>query len=93
MQSQLRYSIYIWPSKFFRIRLLALSNSEIEGLLKDYDNNVRTIKQNVARIAWYMRGGVTMSELYAMAQSDFVYFNEVIEDNFELSKKAKQIIL
>ncbi len=40
-----------------------------------------------------MRGGVTMSELYAMAQSDFVYFNEVIEDNIDLSKKAKQIIL
>jgi hypothetical protein len=40
-----------------------------------------------------MRGGTTMSELYAMPQSDWQFFNQVIEDNIELSKKSQQIIL
>ncbi len=51
------------------------------------------MKLNIARTAWYMRGGVTMSELYAMSQSDYQFFNLVIEDNIELSKKSHQIIL
>jgi len=40
-----------------------------------------------------MRGGVTLSELLDMPQSDYKHFNAVIEDNIELSKKTKQIIL
>jgi len=47
----------------------------------------------MAKIAWYMRGGVTMRELYDMPQSEYRYFSEVIEENFELSKKAKQLII
>lgn len=70
-----------------------MNNLEIERLLEDYDKNINDMKQNIARTAWYMRGGVTMSELYAMPQSDYKFFNEVIEDNIELSKKSHQIIL
>lgn len=40
-----------------------------------------------------MRGGVTMSELLDMSLKDIGYFNDVIEDNMELSKKAGQLIL
>ena len=40
-----------------------------------------------------MRGGVTMSELLDLPQSDYKYFNEVIEDNIEMSKKANQLII
>jgi len=47
----------------------------------------------MAKVAWYMRGGVSMRELLDMPQSDYIYFNEVIEDNIELSKKTKQVIL
>jgi len=47
----------------------------------------------MTKIAWYMRGGVTLSELLDMPQSDYKHFNSVIEDNIELSKKTKQIIL
>ena len=47
----------------------------------------------MTRISWYMRGGVTLTELLDLAQSDYKFFNEVIEDNVELSKKTKQLIL
>ena len=40
-----------------------------------------------------MRGGVTMSELLEMPQSDYKHFNTVIQENLELSKQAKQIIV
>tara|TARA_B100001057_G_C22126729_1_gene672949 strand:- start:123 stop:266 length:144 start_codon:yes stop_codon:yes gene_type:complete len=47
----------------------------------------------MTKIAWYMRGGVTLRELLDMPQSDYKHFGTVIEDNLELSKKAKQVIL
>lgn len=40
-----------------------------------------------------MRGGVSMSELLDTPVSDYKFFNKVIEDNMELSKKAKQLII
>ena len=40
-----------------------------------------------------MRGGVSYSELLDLPMSDFKFFNEVIEENLEMSKKAHQLIL
>ena len=93
MFQRIHNPIYIWPIKFFRIRLLALSNPEIEGLLKGYEKTVNELRANMTKIAWYMRGGVTLSELLDMPQSDYKHFNTVIQENLELSKQAKQIIV
>ena len=35
-----------------------------------------------------MRGGVSISELHEMPAGHIKYLNEVVKDNFELSKKA-----
>jgi hypothetical protein len=40
-----------------------------------------------------MRGGVSYSELLELPLNDFKYFNQVIEDNMELSEKTKQLII
>jgi len=40
-----------------------------------------------------MRGGVNYSQLMEMTNNDYKYFNEVVEDNIELSKKNNTIIL
>jgi len=40
-----------------------------------------------------MRGGVSYSELMEMSNNDYNFFNDVIEDNIELSKKNNTIIL
>tara|TARA_Y100001937_G_scaffold21847_1_gene30872 strand:+ start:221 stop:364 length:144 start_codon:yes stop_codon:yes gene_type:complete len=47
----------------------------------------------MAKIAWHMRGGVTLSELLDMPRTEYKHFNAVIQDNLDLSKKTKQIIL
>ncbi len=47
----------------------------------------------MAKLVWYMRGGVNMSELLDTPINDYKYFNAVIEDNVELSKKHNQLIL
>ena len=51
------------------------------------------MRSTMAKMAWFMRGGVTMAELLDMPQSYYKHFNTVIEENLELSKKSKQVIL
>ena len=72
---------------------MTLSNPEIERLIKDYEKNIAELKTVVAQICWYMRGGVNYSQLMEMSNRDFKYFNSVVEDNIELSKKNNTIIL
>ena len=40
-----------------------------------------------------MRGGVSISELHDMPAGHITYLNEVVTDNFELSKQAGMPIL
>lgn len=45
------------------------------------------------KLTWYMRGGITISELYEMPADHIKHIKSVIDDNFEMSKKAKHPIL
>jgi len=40
-----------------------------------------------------MRGGVSISELHAMPVSHLKHINDIVSDNFEMSKKAGMPIL
>jgi|TARA_B100001094_G_C17663149_1_gene545182 hypothetical protein len=62
-------------------------------MLADYDKEVKRLKQHISKLCWYMRGGVNYEQLMAMCLNDISYFSDVIDDNLELSKKTKQLIL
>ena len=57
------------------------------------ENEIKQIKDFCYKLSWYMRGGVSMWELLELPQRDYKYFNEVIEENIDLSKKVNQLIL
>ena len=62
-------------------------------MLESYDKEVKRLKQHMSKLSWYMRGGVNYEQLMSMSLVDIENFTEVIDDNIELSKKAKQLIL
>jgi len=70
-----------------------MNNYEIEQMLESYDKEVKRLKQHMSKLSWYMRGGGNYEQLMSMSLSDIENFTEVIDDNIELSKKAKQLIL
>jgi hypothetical protein len=70
-----------------------MNNYEIEQMLESYDKEVKRLKQHMSKLSWYMRGGVNYEQLMSMSLADIENFTEVIDDNIELSKKAKQLIL
>ena len=49
--------------------------------------------KNLLQLSWYMRGGVSISELHNMPVTHIKHLNEIVEKNFEMSKKAGMPIL
>ena len=45
------------------------------------------------RYLWYMRGGITLSEVYQLPPVDRQIVDEVIKDNIENTKKTKMPLL
>lgn len=45
------------------------------------------------KLTWYMRGGVSISELYDMEANHISHITSIVQDNFELSKQAGMPIL
>lgn len=55
---------------------------------------MRDIKDEIFRISWYMRGGVTSYELFhCFSRDDRVVINEIIKDNIDLTKKSGMPLL
>jgi hypothetical protein len=45
------------------------------------------------KLTWYMRGGVSISELHEMPAGHIEHLNDIVTENFEMSKQAGVPIL
>ena len=78
------------PIKFFRIRLQSLPNSEIEKFVESYELHTTALKDEIFRISWYMRGGVSSHDLFHVYSfEDRKIMNDIIKENIETTKATK----
>jgi|TARA_R110000823_G_scaffold66202_1_gene155114 hypothetical protein len=54
------------------------------------DNEVKGLKQDMLKMVWYMRGGVTYSEVVNMSGPEREYIGKLIKENLETAKKTGQ---
>ena len=69
------------------------SHEEIEQKQEKYEKSLDKIHKNLLKLSWYMRGGVSISELHDMPLGHIKHLNEIIGENYEMSKKAGMPIL
>jgi len=67
---------------------LTLANAEIIKKLEGMDQEAKTIKKRLFELCWYMRGGISFTEIMQMGVSDISLMNDVIEGNLETTKKT-----
>jgi hypothetical protein len=71
-----------------------LPNSDIAGYITEIDNAAKSIKDEIFRISWYMRGGVNSQDLFHVySYEDRVIMNSIIKDNIETTKNTKIALL
>ena len=67
-----------------------MSNSEIESLVNSFELNSKQIKDEIFRISWYMRGGVSSHDLlHKYSYEDRQIMNEIIKENIEATKSRR----
>ncbi len=59
------------------------------SLIKQYEGNVKQIKDEIYRLAWHMRGGVSAHDLtWNYSADDREIINKIIKDNIETTNKT-----
>lgn len=48
-----------------------------------------SIKFNAQRLAWYMRGGISYTDILNMSSDEIDHLNKIIDDNLETTKKSR----
>lgn len=67
-----------------------MSASDIETYLVRLEKEIQDFKNELARISWYMRGGVTVQELmHVYSFDDRENFYTVIKENIDMTKETK----
>jgi hypothetical protein len=52
------------------------------------DDGVKALKEELFRLCWFMRGGVTLEEAYHIDVADRQIINNIIKDNLETTKES-----
>ena len=59
------------------------------GLLESYDRQVKSLKKEILRMCWLMRGGVGYEELMQMGSTERELIAEISKENAETTKASK----
>ena len=54
------------------------------------ESEIKNFKMELYKISWFMRGGITMEEMYASCFEDREIMSKVIKDNLDTAKKTGQ---
>jgi hypothetical protein len=60
----------------------------ITKLIEQQDKEVNSIREDVLKMCWYMRGGVTYEEGMNLSVSERNIVSDIIKDNLETTKKS-----
>lgn len=70
------------------MRLLQLTDTEIEQELDNMDNDIKSLRDEALRICWYMRGSISYSDAMMLSSSDRTTISKIIKDNMETTHKT-----
>jgi hypothetical protein len=87
MQTSLDCDCKYGSDKFFRQRVLTLPQSEILEFVKQIEKEALSIKKDLLKICWYMRG-MSYSDAMMLSYEERNIIGEIIKDNLETTKKT-----
>ena len=54
------------------------------------ENSQKELKHELMKICWFMRGGITIGEMYESSHEDREIMGSVAKDNLDTAKKTGQ---
>jgi hypothetical protein len=71
------------------MRLLYLDGNKIEELFKQFDKDTKALKEQLLKMCWYMRGGVSYTEILNSSIDERDIITEIIEGNLATTKETQ----
>ena len=66
-----------------------LNHERIEGLIKEFEKDTKAIKEDLLRMCWFMRGGLTYSESLMLTMEERELIGKIINSNLEITKETQ----
>lgn len=60
----------------------------IDAFVKVYDNETKAIKQELLKICWFMRGGITYDQSHLLTHEEREIIGKIIEENLKTTKES-----
>lgn len=70
------------------MRLLTLDSEGIKRLLDQMEKDCATIKHDSLKMAWFMRGGISYTDVLNLSIDERNAINKIIEENLETTKSS-----
>jgi hypothetical protein len=61
---------------------------EIEAEVQTLENESKALRKDIYKLAWFMRGSLSIEEAFSMDYSDRVLISEIIKENLETTKES-----
>lgn len=89
MRTRIYSTVHIGYDKFFRIKLLTSDSDEILEYVEELENDAKSIRNQILKFCWHMRGGLSYNEGMALSFSEREQIAELIKENLETTKKTQ----
>jgi hypothetical protein len=67
---------------------LILDYEDSVSLIEQQERESKAIKEELLRICWYMRGGISYDDAALLSQQERTIIDKIIKDNMETTKKS-----
>jgi hypothetical protein len=65
-----------------------MSNEQVIALLDNMDRESKVLKEDLLKMCWFMRGGLTYDDAMMLSYRDREMIAKVIDKNLETAKKT-----
>lgn len=67
---------------------MTLNYEDSVSLIEQQERESKAIKEELLRICWYMRGGISYDDASLLSQTERGIIDKIIKDNMETTKKS-----
>jgi len=67
---------------------LTLNIEEIQALVKQYEKESKAMRTELYKLAWYMRGALSIEQAFMLDVQDREIISEIIKENLETTKES-----
>ena len=71
------------------MRLLTLDPEGVKSLIDEMEKESNRIKSDSLKMAWYMRGGISYTDVLNLSIQERQSITKIIEENLETTKNTK----